>query len=670
MIVNNRKGFVFGVVAAGIVVSYAVSRFAGLTKLPIFIDEATFIEFAMRVWQGNPLGQLADGKLLHVWLIALVVPWASDPLWAARAMTVLEGGLALYACFHIGARLYNRKAGLLCAALYVICPFTLFHDRMALADGLLSAFAALTLLWSIALVQDQKRRYAVLLGLAMAGAILSKIPGLLYLLTPLCTVILLAKPPRLRLVRQLALSYGIALALTVFPVVKFLLTTEHTSRHSVIGKNSEELIKQIAWNAQQAFEWLWFYWTPPVLIVGVVGLVFAIVKRKREHLLLGAISLLPILAFAVISKIWFARYLLPATVPVLELVAGIMTGNNGAEDWSRRLRLPKFAQRLHALPSILFLVVVGLFAYRIDWRLLTDPALTPFPPAEITQYVQIWPSGYGVAEAAGYLRELAHLSEDGIIVVHHRYGDNIDFGLKGYLLHEKRIEFRWVKLRNANDITTFVDSSRTKPTFVVLDRPPIPEVPEELPDVPELLRVAELVKSYPKPGGAASVEVYRLNPSKAAAERRIKNILLNPDFEDLKAGRPISWELAGRPVVDSSSQHSFSGSVAIRCDWAGDVLYQKLSTNVGGTYFFSSKVRGGMEHRSAKLQANWYDKEGRLLKEATKVCEAGVDWTRCDLSFEAPMNATSVFAYASPLDPGPVWFDDFSFGTDERHPAP
>jgi 4-amino-4-deoxy-L-arabinose transferase-like glycosyltransferase len=63
----------------------------------------------------------------------------------------MTGGLALYAAFQIGLRLYNRQAAFVCAALYVICPFTLLYDRMALADGPLSAFAALILLWAIAL---------------------------------------------------------------------------------------------------------------------------------------------------------------------------------------------------------------------------------------------------------------------------------------------------------------------------------------------------------------------------------------------------------------------------------------------------------------------------------------------------------------------------------------
>ncbi len=139
----------------GLVVTYAVSRLIGLTTLPIFCDEAIHIQWAVQILRGHLLAPLDDGKLLHVWLIALGLPWVSDPLWVARVLAVLEGAIALYACFRIGARLYDRLAGFLCAALYVMCPFTLFYDRTALADGPLSAFAALTLLWSIAVIRRE-----------------------------------------------------------------------------------------------------------------------------------------------------------------------------------------------------------------------------------------------------------------------------------------------------------------------------------------------------------------------------------------------------------------------------------------------------------------------------------------------------------------------------------
>jgi hypothetical protein len=502
---NNRNPFVVPVVASTIIVSYAVTRLVGITKLPIFNDEAIYIQWAVGVWRGHPFAPLVDGKLLHVWLCSLVVPLAANPLWAARAVSILGGVMAMYACFHIGTRLYSQKAGLVAAALYVICPFTLFYDRIALPDNLLSAFAALTLLWSIALVQDGRWYYAWLLGLSMAAAILCKIPGLLTLPVPILTALLLANSPRARLMRHLALSYCIAVALTTLPIVRIVLTT-HQYEKSILGENTAALVTQLAVNIRAIYEWLWFYWTPPVLILAILGLVFATLKLKRETLLLAVASFLPILAFTAVSRILFVRYVLLATVPMLVLAGGITAS---VADYIGLSGRSQFLLRLDPF-SILFLMIVALFAWRVDWLLLTNPAVAPLPAAERYQYIEDWPSGYGVAEAADYLRSMARFTKGGIVVVHHEFTGTTNFGLAVLLMKEKRIAFRKLSIRAGEQITKLVTWSQAKPIFIVLNRPPLGMAPGEQPDITELLKVADLIASYLKPGGRAAIDVYRV----------------------------------------------------------------------------------------------------------------------------------------------------------------
>jgi hypothetical protein len=473
-----------------------------------FCDEGIYIDLASQVLRGDLFQPLHDGKLLHVWVIALIIPWASDPLWGARAVTVVGDGLALYACYGIGSRLYDRRAGCLCAILYVICPFTLFHDRVALADGLMASFAGLALLWSIALVQDNKTYHAWLLGMTMAGSILFKIPGLLTLITPVVTAALIAKRPLIARVRQLALPYAVAFAVTALPVVRFLQSGGERSR-SIFGESLQSWKAQFLSNFQTAWDWLWFYWTPPILIVGIAGLVIAILRRKREHLLLCISSFIPIFAFIAVSKIWFPRYLLPATVPALALAAAIVTPKSWAAGLARTGRATQ-SYVLSALPSVVFLVLVGFFSWRVDWLLLTTPASAPLLAIERVQYVEAWPSGYGVVEAADYLRQVARTLQGDVLAVHHDLGDGTHVGLKTYLMNEPRIKVEKLNLNNWVGIQTLVARSRAMRTFVVLNRPPVSDVADEQPDIVELLKVAELVQSYPKPGARASVDLYRV----------------------------------------------------------------------------------------------------------------------------------------------------------------
>jgi hypothetical protein len=142
--------------------------------------------------------------------------------------------------------------------------------------------------------------------------------------------------------------------------------------------------------------------------------------------------------------------------------------------------------------------------------LLTNPAVAPLPPAERYQYIEDWPSGCGVAEAANHLRRVARFTKSGIVVVHHEFTGTTNFGLAVLLMKEKRIAFRQLSIRAGKEITTLVTWSQVKPVFVVLNRPPLGMVPGEQPDITELLKVADLVASYLKPGGRAAIDVYRV----------------------------------------------------------------------------------------------------------------------------------------------------------------
>ncbi len=156
--------------------------------------------------------------------------------------------------------------------------------------------------------------------------------------------------------------------------------------------------------------------------------------------------------------------------------------------------------------------------------------------------------------------------------------------------------------------------------------------------------------------------VHLFELTETAFERRIRNLLQNPDFEDLKNGLPSGWLLAGTPEIDSSGKQSFSGSASVHCDQAGDVLYQVLPAAEKGRYFFSGEWRASLKGQAAKIQVNWTDAEGALVREDFNILDLSTEWKHFEFDFEAPPRAVNVTLYASPLDPSSVWFDKFSFG--------
>src|SRR5688572_14422520 len=76
----------------------------------------------------------------------------------------------------------SKKTTIVAAILYILTPFTLFFDRMALADSLLSMFGIWSLLLGVLLVNHRRLDLAILLGFAVGGAVLTKSPGWYFLL--------------------------------------------------------------------------------------------------------------------------------------------------------------------------------------------------------------------------------------------------------------------------------------------------------------------------------------------------------------------------------------------------------------------------------------------------------------------------------------------------------
>jgi len=482
-----------------------------LTALPIFIDEGIHIRYACDVWQGRFLEGLYHGKLLQILLTSLVVPWAPDPLWMSRFVTVIIGILAVWACYGIGRRLYDERVGLFSAGLYIICPFTLFYDRMALADGILSTFGALTLLWSISMLQERKKRDVLLLGLAMALGILTKVLGLFLLLTPCLASLLCLREKKSYPWRHLAGAYSIALGIAAVPLYIFFQETTQISEKSLITDAPFEFLRLLVSNAEMAREWLWIYWTPTLLVLGVSGLLIGIVRKKRCNILLAILAFLPILVLGVVSRMWFPRYFLFTTIPFLVLASSSLCQLTKAiEFWRNTKRGERQYVKVHKLVTLAFFFVMGLPSFIIDYHLWKDPSGAGLPKIERIQYIEEWPSGYGVAETARFLGQEVARHPTETFVVRHEMSDGTYYGLDVYMMKEPRISLKLLNLHYPGSFLQLQAWAEGHPTFVVLTQPPLAKAKGDQPDIKRLLSVATLERSYPKPGGRRTVEVYRV----------------------------------------------------------------------------------------------------------------------------------------------------------------
>jgi 4-amino-4-deoxy-L-arabinose transferase-like glycosyltransferase len=447
---------------AVLLLAYFAIRTYRLTSLPIFIDESLHLFWSQRVREEPSFERpLRDGKPLQALVLSRTVPGAADPLWAGRFTSVIVGAVGMWAAWRIGRRLFDDETGWAAAVLYLACPFTLFYDRMALSDVYLSTFAALTLLASIAVARDPRPLNGVGLGLALAGCVLSKVPGLMLAPLPLAAAFLLP-PRRPGLGRALALVYAIAAVVAAYPAWYFVAHSGQVYK-AAGGEEEVEVTHLVIDNLGDAVRWLWAYWTWPVTIAGLAGVALGIARRRGPELLLAAASLAPVAVFVAFSFYWYPRYILFATVPFLVLAArslALLARGLASE------LVPERVESSGAWLAIL-LALAMVPAARFDAALLADPAKAPLPQLERFQYVDGFSSGYGCAEAVAWLRgELA--ARPGPITVAAEPGRRTLFlGLRTYFMNEPRVEVLWIDPSAAPGREMLLERARTHPTFLV-----------------------------------------------------------------------------------------------------------------------------------------------------------------------------------------------------------
>lgn len=444
--------------------AYFVSRLYALTLLPIFIDETDQLRRALWISEGERLFHSWNyGKGLGVWVTAAVLPLAADPLWAGRALVVGFGAVTLWACREIAAHLFGARVALAAAGLYILCPYTLMYDRLALSDPVAASFAALALLASLRLARNPRPAAGARAGLALALATLSKVNALPAFAAPAAVAVALRCVSREHR-RALAVAYGVAVAVVAYPLWSFLSTPRVVEVG--IGATGEAGPwagggSKLGRNIGLAWEWLSGYWTLPLLALAALGVALVARERRREAWLLAFLALGPVAAYLPIARIWFPRYLVLSCVPLLVLAAmGLVAA-------AQRLR--SVWPRQGAAPALLGFSLAVIPALRFDFALWTDPPRAPLPRLERYQYLNGWPSGYGVRETVEFFRQALARDPEGLTIVAHGPSRRTTLQALGlYFAREPRVELRLFDLNDPGVREPLRTLAARQPTYLLV----------------------------------------------------------------------------------------------------------------------------------------------------------------------------------------------------------
>lgn len=398
LITRNRKEIL---IVFGLIILYFIFRLPNLTLQPIFADEAIYIRWA-QVMRAEPTLRflpLTDGKTpLFMWAMMPMFKVFSDPLFAGRFLSVLSGVFTLLGIYFLSKRVFGKHTAFWAGLLYVITPYTVFFDRMALVDSMLTFFTVWTIYFAILLSKTLRMDIAMILGYLLGGAVLTKTSGMVnFLLLPI-SALAFNRENRRKPFLKLVLFWGVAILIGLIMYNLLRLGPEFnqlSSRNQDYIFSPQELtgrpLDPFIPHFHDIFDWFPKLLTWPILFCSAVGFFYILYPIHKLGLIIlfwGAIPLILEMAFL---KTFTARYLLP-TIPTLLIIAayGIIH------------ILPRFVSH-KPLSFILMLVVVLPLPLYFNYRLLKDPEVAPLPKNERRGYLEDWTAGYGFSEIAQFL---------------------------------------------------------------------------------------------------------------------------------------------------------------------------------------------------------------------------------------------------------------------------
>lgn len=384
------------------VVLYLATRLYNIMSLPLFTDEAIYTRWS-QIARFDPNWRfisLTDGKQpSFVWIDMVFMKFTSDPLLAGRLVSVFAGFLAMVGLFFLAKELFGKRVGIIAAFLYIIYPFSLVYDRMALYDSLVAAGAVWSLFFEILLIKHKRLDLALILGMVLGASVLTKTSGFFFIYLLPFSLLLFDFKNKKR--KELFIRWGIlAVVSVVFAYAYYSILRLSPFLNIIEEKNSIFVYPLKDWithpfrffvgNWSGMWDWLVRYATLPTLLL-VASSFFIKAKKTPEKLLLFSWFILPFVALALFGNVLYPRFIFFMTMPLLVLAAFTLSE-----------LLERAKNNVHKIIVLSFFIAAMVFS---DYLILKDFARAPIPYSDLEQYINGWPAGGGTNEVIEYLRK-------------------------------------------------------------------------------------------------------------------------------------------------------------------------------------------------------------------------------------------------------------------------
>lgn len=444
-----------------IALSYFSTRLLFLMNLPIFNDEAIYIWWA-KISENNLLLPVTLGRQpLFMWLIMLFTKFTSDPLLGARLISIVAGFISTIGLFLLTSELFkDKKTAFLTSILYIVYPFAVVYDRMAMIDTLIGTTSIWSLYLALLLIKKRRLLNVIFLVTTLTIGILSKTNAFfsIYLL-PFSLIFVNLKKEKKYLLKIILLGFfAVLISQIIYSIIRFDPGYKRVLAvngifiypiHDFVKLAPVFIVKNFLNNLFVFSSFLFQYLKLPYLFLIFFSLIF-IKEKTKEKLLLLIYFLIPFLILCLFARVLFPRYIFFMTLFLLPLAG---------------LSLTKIVKHLKLKISFIIIILFFIYPTFNCFQILLNFNQSDIPAIEIEQYGS--KTGEIIKDSLGFFNNEAKnkkifIGTEGVL----GYLPNV---LEIYLNNNKNIQIKGFDVsQTKNNIPKNVEQiAKTKPVYFV-----------------------------------------------------------------------------------------------------------------------------------------------------------------------------------------------------------
>jgi len=260
----------------------------------------------------------------------------------------------------------------------------------------LSMFGVWSMVFAVLTAKYLRLDTAMLAGFALGGALLTKSPGIFFLIFFPATFFL-ANLPKYFIGLEFLKLAGLWIVSGIIGYGLYNILRLGPEFHMINLRNQDYVFPlshaltnpwdPLQFRVKEIIEWFWALVPMTSLLAAVGAIILGWKKHWRVFLPLLAWLLVPLVVQAEYAKVFTARYLL-FTIPPLFILAAL-----GITSVKLKTKTFWVVVALVSLPSLY-----------IDYLFLTAPQKAPLPRVERSGYLELWTAGTGIREVAQFIK--------------------------------------------------------------------------------------------------------------------------------------------------------------------------------------------------------------------------------------------------------------------------